>query len=53
MPWDDDEPGMVSRALLDTSVFIAAEQGRTLERALPAQVAVFVVTLAELEAGAL
>ncbi|MGI8710379.1 MAG: hypothetical protein ACR2LA_05240 [Acidimicrobiales bacterium] len=37
----------MSRAVLDTSVFIAAERGRALARALPAEVAVSVVTLAE------
>jgi len=43
----------MNRAVLDMSVFIAAEQGRTLARALPAEVAVSVVTLAELEVGVL
>lgn len=43
----------MSRAVLDTSVFIAAEQGRPLERALPTEVGVSVVTLAELEVGVL
>lgn len=43
----------MSRALLDTSVFIAREQGRSLARELPDQVAVSVVTLAELEVGVL
>jgi predicted nucleic acid-binding protein len=43
----------VSRALLDTSIFIAHEQERPLTRALPDQVAVSVVTLAELEVGVL
>lgn len=43
----------MSRALLDTSVFVAEEQGRPLARALPEQVAVSVVTLAELETGVL
>lgn len=43
----------MTRALLDTSVFIASEQGRPLERALPDEVAVSVVTLAELEVGVL
>jgi len=43
----------VSGALLDTSVFIAVEQGRTLGRALPDDVGVSVVTLAELELGVL
>ena len=44
---------MTSGYLVDTSVFIAAEQGRALVRALPAEVAVSVVTLAELEVGVL
>jgi predicted nucleic acid-binding protein len=43
----------VSRALLDTSVFVALEQGRPLARALPDEVAVSIVTLAELETGVL
>jgi predicted nucleic acid-binding protein len=43
----------MSRALLDTSVFVAEEQGRPLARALPDEVAVSVVTLAELETGVL
>jgi predicted nucleic acid-binding protein len=44
----------VSRgAVLDTSVFIASEQGRRLERPLPDEVSVSVVTLAELELGVL
>jgi predicted nucleic acid-binding protein len=43
----------VSRALLDTSVFIAREQGRPLDRTLPDEVAVSVVTVAELELGVL
>jgi hypothetical protein len=43
----------VSRALLDTSIFIAREQERPLTGALPDQVAVSVVTLAELEVGVL
>lgn len=43
----------MSGALLDTSVFIAVEQGRTLGRALPDDVGVSVVTLAELELGVL
>jgi predicted nucleic acid-binding protein len=43
----------VSRALLDTSIFIAREQERPLTRALPDRVAVSVVTLAELEVGVL
>jgi hypothetical protein len=40
-------------AVLDTSVFIAAEHGRPLERPLPDAVSVSVVTLAELELGVL
>jgi hypothetical protein len=43
----------MSRALLDTSVFVAEEQGRPLANALPDEVAVSIVTLAELEAGVL
>ncbi len=43
-----------SRGLLDTSVFIAAENGRSLkEEWLPAESAISVVTLAELHAGVL
>ena len=41
------------KALLDTSVFIASEQGRRLARPLPDEVSVSVVTLAELELGVL
>ena len=44
---------MSERAILDTSVFIAEEQGRPLARDLPAEVAVSVITLAELELGVL
>jgi predicted nucleic acid-binding protein len=40
-------------AVLDTSVFIAREQGRSLTRPLPEHVSVSVVTLAELELGVL
>jgi predicted nucleic acid-binding protein len=40
-------------AVLDTSVFVAVEQGRPLSRSLPDEVAVSVVTLAELELGVL
>jgi predicted nucleic acid-binding protein len=40
-------------AVLDTSIFIAGEQGRPLARALPEEVSVSVVTLAELELGVL
>jgi predicted nucleic acid-binding protein len=43
----------VSRAILDTSVFIAREQARPLERRLPDDVAVSVVSMAELEVGVL
>jgi predicted nucleic acid-binding protein len=43
----------MTRALLDTSVFVAEEQGRPLARSLPEEVAVSVVTLAELETGVL
>ena len=43
----------MSRALLDTSVFVAEEQGRPLARPLPQEVAVSIVTLAELETGVL
>lgn len=45
---------MTSRGLLDTSVFIARESGRTLDHdALPHELALSVVTLAELHAGVL
>jgi predicted nucleic acid-binding protein len=40
-------------AILDTSVFIAGEQGRPLGQSLPDEVSVSVVTLAELELGVL
>jgi predicted nucleic acid-binding protein len=40
-------------AVLDTSIFVAVEQGRPLGRPLPAEVAVSVITLAELELGVL
>jgi predicted nucleic acid-binding protein len=43
----------VSRAILDTSVLIAREQGRPLDRPLPGDVAVSVVSIAELEVGVL
>jgi len=43
----------VSTAILDTSIFVAAEQGRPLGRSLPDSVSVSVVTLAELELGVL
>jgi predicted nucleic acid-binding protein len=45
---------MSDRGVLDTSVFIASESGRPLtEDLLPEEVAVSVVTLAELQAGVL
>ena len=44
---------MTPSAVLDTSVFIATAQGRPLQRTLPDQVSVSVVTLAELELGVL
>ena len=40
-------------AILDTSVFIAGEQGRPLGRPLPDEVSISVVTLAEVELGVL
>jgi predicted nucleic acid-binding protein len=43
----------VSRAILDTSVLIAREQARPLERPLPDDVAISVVSIAELEVGVL
>ena len=44
----------LARGVLDTSVFIADENGRPLNRALmPAELAVSVVTAAELHAGGL
>jgi predicted nucleic acid-binding protein len=43
----------VSTAILDTSIFVAVEQGRPLGRPLPESVSVSVVTLAELELGVL
>jgi predicted nucleic acid-binding protein len=44
---------MTPPAVLDTSIFIAVEQGRPLDKRLPDQVALSVVTLAELELGVL
>ncbi len=45
---------MTSRGIVDTSVFIASESGRRLDRgALPDESAISVVTLAELQAGVL
>jgi toxin FitB len=43
----------VTRAVLDTSILIAREQGRSLERELPERVAVSVFSIAELELGVL
>lgn len=44
----------MTRALADTSIFIARESGRTLRAtALPQQLAVSVITVAELRAGVL
>jgi len=43
----------VSRAIVDTSVLIAAEHGRMPGHAIPDEIAVSVVTLAELEVGVL
>jgi predicted nucleic acid-binding protein len=43
----------VSRAVLDTSVLIAREQARPLNRPLPDDVGVSVVSIAELEVGVL
>ena len=43
----------MKRAVLDTSVLVAREQGRPLEMQLPDQVAISVVTIAELELGVL
>jgi hypothetical protein len=43
----------VSTAILDTSIFLAVEQGRPLGRPLPGSVSVSVVTLAALELGVL
>jgi predicted nucleic acid-binding protein len=40
-------------AVLDTSIFIAVEQGRPLRQPLAEQVSVSVITLAELELGVL
>jgi len=45
---------VTDRGVLDTSIFIASETGRALkEDLLPAEAAVSVVTLAELQAGVL
>jgi predicted nucleic acid-binding protein len=43
----------VSRAILDTSVLIAREQDRSIGRPLPKDVAVSVISIAELEIGVL
>jgi predicted nucleic acid-binding protein len=43
----------VSRAVLDTSVLIARDQGRSLEHPLPNDVAISVISIAELELGVL
>ena len=43
----------MSTAILDTSIFVAVQQGRPLGRPLPESVSVSVVTLAELELGVL
>jgi predicted nucleic acid-binding protein len=43
----------VSRGVLDTSVLIAQEQHEPLDRSLPTDVAVSVVSIAELEVGVL
>jgi len=43
----------VSRAIFDSSILIAREQGRPMLRQLPDQVAVSVVSIAELELGVL
>jgi predicted nucleic acid-binding protein len=43
----------MTAAVLDTSIFVAVEQGRPLRRPLPDEVSVSVVTLAELELGVL
>jgi predicted nucleic acid-binding protein len=43
----------VSRAILDTPVLIAREHARPLERNLPDEVAISVVSIAELEMGVL
>lgn len=43
----------MSRAIIDTSVLIAREQGRPLARSLPENVAISVVSIVELEVGVL
>lgn len=53
-PDDPFRAGRAQRGLLDTSVFIAQESGRSLDlSALPDEGYVSVITLAELEAGVL
>jgi predicted nucleic acid-binding protein len=44
---------LTAGAILDTSIFVAVEQGRPVDRELPDQVSVAVITLAELELGVL
>lgn len=44
---------MTRLAILDTSIFVAVEQGRPLAQPLPDETGVSVVTLAELELGVL
>jgi predicted nucleic acid-binding protein len=43
----------VTRALADTSVFVAIEQGRPRRRAMPDEIVVSVVTVGELQLGVL
>jgi predicted nucleic acid-binding protein len=43
----------MTAAVLDTSIFVAVEQGRGLARRLPDEVGVSVISLAELELGVL
>ena len=43
----------MSRAVLDTSVLVAREHGRPLQRQLPDEVAISVISVAELELGVL
>ncbi len=43
----------MTRAVLDTSIFVAREQGRPIRRTLPDAVSVSVVSIAELELGVL
>ena len=54
IPRTEKRVAKLGRALLDTSVFIAQESGRPIAlRQIPEQVAVSVVTLAELQLGVL